>query len=111
MEPVLVFQRPHYIADKPGKDTTSGTDEVAWEEDVTPGTDEAASEDAAPGTDEVAWEEEALVEVKEKARVDCEARYGSYVDYAQEDVNALQRAEEELEGFVASAEEVVAPVM
>ena len=40
-----------------------------------------------------------------------EARYGSYVDYAQEDVNALQRAEEELEGFVASAEEVVAPVM
>ena len=42
---------------------------------------------------------------------DCEARYGSYVDYAQEDVNALQRAEEELEGFVASAEEVVAPVM
>jgi len=54
---------------------------------------------------------EAVVEVKEKARVDCEARYGSYVDYAQEDVNALQRAEEELEGFVASAEEVVAPVM
>ena len=52
-----------------------------------------------------------MVEVKEKARVDCEARYGSYVDYAQEDVNALQRAEEELEGFVASAEEVVAPVM
>ena len=32
---------------------------------------------------------EAVVEVKEKARVDCEARYGSYVDYAQEDVNAL----------------------
>ena len=54
---------------------------------------------------------EAVVEVKEKARVDCEARYGSYVDYAQEDVNALQRAEEELEGFVASAEGVVAPVM
>ena len=54
---------------------------------------------------------EAVVEVKEKARVDCEARYGTYVDYAQDDVNALQRAEEELEGFVASAEEVVAPVM
>jgi hypothetical protein len=54
---------------------------------------------------------EAVVEVKEKARVDCEARYGTYVDYAQDDVHALQRAEEELEGFVAAAEEVVAPVM
>ena len=30
------------------------------------------------------------------------------MDYAQDDVNALQRAEEELEGFVASAEEAVA---
>ena len=29
---------------------------------------------------------EAVVKVKEKARVDCEARYGSYVDYAQDDV-------------------------
>ena len=54
---------------------------------------------------------EAVVEVKEKARVDCEARYGSYVDYAQEDANALQRAEEELEGFVAASAEEVAPVM
>ena len=46
---------------------------------------------------------EAVVEVKEKARVDCEARYGSYVDYAQ--ASAMQRAEEERRGTSTTAQE------
>ena len=56
---------------------------------------------------------EALVAVKDKARADCETRYGygSYVDYAKEDMNALARAEQELEGFVAQAEGQAPPVM